>query len=70
MFELFNEGFFKHTEEANSSYLQAASRKNLTYLLGRFLELRYDWGNSPSLDLGALYASGLQDDPPIDYENF
>jgi hypothetical protein len=70
IFELFNEGFYKHTEEANTSFLEAYSRKNLIYLLLRCLELRYDWSNSPSLDLGALYASGLQDDPPIDYENY
>jgi hypothetical protein len=70
IFELFVEGFFERTENANSNYLESHSRNDLIYLLRRCLELRYDWSNSPSIDPGTLYASGLQDDPPIDYEDY
>jgi hypothetical protein len=70
IFELFVEGFFERTEEANKSYLEAPLRENLTYLLRRCLELRYDWDKAPSIHLGDLYAAGLEDDPPIDYEDY
>ncbi len=68
--EMLNGGFHNETREAGEMLSKSESVATYQRWLKDCLELRYDWSKAPWLDLGDLYAAGLVDDPPIDYENY
>jgi hypothetical protein len=68
--EMLNRGFFGETREASEKFAESEAVATYKRWLVQCLELRYDWIMAPGLYLGDLYAAGLEDDPPIDYENY
>ena len=68
--EMMIRGFFDETESAMEQFSASNSVDVYKRWLRQCLELRYDWSLAPGLHLSDLYAAGLENDPPIDYENF
>lgn len=63
-------GFFDETHSATEQFSASKSVDVYKRWLRQCLELRYDWSMAPDLYIGNLYTAGLENDPPIDYENY
>ena len=63
-------GFFDEINSATEEFSASKSVYVYKRWLRQCLELRYDWSFAPDLHIGNLYAAGLENDPPIDYENY
>ncbi len=70
IFNMLEGGFNWETREASETIAESDAVATYKRWLAKCLELRYDWNKTPWLDLSALYAAGLENDPPIDYENY
>lgn len=63
-------GFFDEIHSATEEFSASKSVYVYKHWLRQCLELRYDWSLAPDLYISDLYAAGLENDPPIDYENY